>query len=251
MIRIEYIDPQEDSDADLGSEESDQEEPTEYVPARADEKDSKAMIRKFHMHQRLVWGHRFQIGRAPETCLQACDKSASGLETDGCVCRWAASHFGQAPAGSGLNCMAMCLQRHMVQRSPHPGERRGASARTCWARCGWMTLAWRTSWQVRAAPPTMPGAARGVPHMLEPPAGSQAQPRVLDRRVSPAGRYFGGRQALEYGGFVIDSHLGVISVTLDKLGKLEARFREWADQPKRAFVSWPSTGADSFTTRWV
>ena len=49
---------------------------------------------------------------------------------DGCVCRWAVAHFGQKPAGSPLNCIALCLLRHAAMRGPEPGEFRGCSEHT-------------------------------------------------------------------------------------------------------------------------
>ena len=49
---------------------------------------------------------------------------------DGCVCRWAVAHFGQKPAGSPLNCIALCRLRQAALRGPEPGEFRGCSERT-------------------------------------------------------------------------------------------------------------------------
>ena len=40
------------------------------------------------------------------------------------------AHFGQAPAGSQLNCIALCLLRHATLRGPHDGDLRGASSRS-------------------------------------------------------------------------------------------------------------------------
>ena len=49
---------------------------------------------------------------------------------DGCVARWAVAHFGQKPAGSPLNCIALCLLRHAALRGPAQGELRGFSVNT-------------------------------------------------------------------------------------------------------------------------
>ena len=68
---------------------------------------------------RLVWGMRLHVGCGPSSCLNACDKAANGCCVDGCLMRWAVAHFGQAPAGSPLNCIAMCLLRYMARRTSH------------------------------------------------------------------------------------------------------------------------------------
>ena len=67
--------------------------------------------------QRPVWGLKLHVGCGPGCCLRACDKSANGVCLDGCIMRWAVAHFGQGPAGSPLNCIALCLLRHMARRS--------------------------------------------------------------------------------------------------------------------------------------
>jgi hypothetical protein len=78
----------------------------------------------------FVFGWRLHVGCWPATCSQTCDKSYNGLFFDGCVARWAVAHFGQKPAGSPLNCIALCLLRHGALRGPFRGERRGASGRS-------------------------------------------------------------------------------------------------------------------------
>jgi hypothetical protein len=50
-------------------------------------------------------------------------RQASGLG-------WVVAHFGQAPAGSPLNCIALCLLRHAALRGPAAGDLRGASSRS-------------------------------------------------------------------------------------------------------------------------
>ena len=76
------------------------------------------------------YGWRLHVGCWPGDCCQTCDKSMCGMYFDGCVCRWAVAHFGQAPAGSPLNCIALCLLRHAALRGPAAGELRGASSRS-------------------------------------------------------------------------------------------------------------------------
>ena len=76
------------------------------------------------------WGWRLHVGCWPGDCCQTCDKSLCGFFFDGCVARWAVAHFGQAPAGSPLNCIALCLLRHAALRGPAEGDLRGASSRS-------------------------------------------------------------------------------------------------------------------------
>jgi hypothetical protein len=90
-------------------------------------KPNKAFKRRWCQRQRFVWGWRLHVGCSPESSRGTCDKSANGLETDGCIMRWAVAHFGQKVAGSPLNCLVLCLLRHFARRSPAKGERRGAS----------------------------------------------------------------------------------------------------------------------------
>jgi hypothetical protein len=59
---------------------------------------------------------------------QTCDKALCCCYIDGTVARWAVAHFGQAPAGSPLNCIALCLLRHAALRWPAAGDLRGASS---------------------------------------------------------------------------------------------------------------------------
>ena len=76
------------------------------------------------------FGWRLHVGCWPGSCCQTCDKSLCGMFFDGCLARWAVAHFGQAPAGSPLNCIALCLLRHAALRGPAAGELRGASVRS-------------------------------------------------------------------------------------------------------------------------
>jgi len=135
VIGIKYVCAEDDS----GSEASEEEDSVElgdpssaarYSPTAEGQREAKAMVRRYHSRQRPVWVYKSHIGCLPKSCLQACDKSACGCATDGCVMWWAGAHFGQSPACSGLNCMALCLLRHLARRDPYPGERRGASGRS-------------------------------------------------------------------------------------------------------------------------
>ena len=76
------------------------------------------------------YGWRLHVGCWPGNCCQTCDKALCGFFFDGCLARWAVAHFGQAPAGSPLNCIALCLLRHAALRGPAAGELRGASSRS-------------------------------------------------------------------------------------------------------------------------
>ncbi len=73
---------------------------------------------------------RLHVGCRPGDCCQTCDKSLCWFFFDGCVARWAVAHFGQAPAGSPLNCISLCLLRHAALRGPASGDLRGASLRS-------------------------------------------------------------------------------------------------------------------------
>ena len=79
------------------------------------------------MQLRFEFGWLLHVGRWPGSCCGTCDKAYNEMEFDGCLARSAAAHFGQGPAGLTLNCVALCLLRHMALRNPAPGERRGDS----------------------------------------------------------------------------------------------------------------------------
>ena len=80
--------------------------------------------------QKIEFGWRLHVGCDPRNCSRSCDKAHAGVDFDGTLARWAVPHFGQSPAGSALNAIALCLLRFMASRNPAPGERRGASVRT-------------------------------------------------------------------------------------------------------------------------
>jgi hypothetical protein len=68
---------------------------------------------------------QLHVGCSPESCLPVRDKAANGVCLDGCIMRWAMAHFRQAPAGSPLNCIALCMLLHMAS---HSGARLEAAA---------------------------------------------------------------------------------------------------------------------------
>jgi hypothetical protein len=78
-------------------------------------------------HVLLIFGWCLHVGGRFCDCAQTCDKSYTGMFFDGCVCRWAVAHFGQKPAVSPLNCIALCLHLHAALRAPVVGELRGYS----------------------------------------------------------------------------------------------------------------------------
>ncbi len=58
------------------------------------------------------------VGFWPSNCCQTCNKFLCWFFFDSCIARWAVAHFGQAPAGSPLNCMhcACCATRRCAAR---------------------------------------------------------------------------------------------------------------------------------------
>ena len=80
--------------------------------------------------QKIEFGWKLHVGCDPRNCSHSCNKSHAGVEFDGTLARWAVPHFGQSPAGSALNAIALCLLRFMAARNPAPGERRGTSVST-------------------------------------------------------------------------------------------------------------------------
>jgi hypothetical protein len=93
--------------------------------------DPSSRLRARTVRRRFFeYGWRLHVGCWPGDCCQTCDKALCGFFFDGCLARWAVAHFGQAPAGSPLNCIALCLPRHAALRGPAAGELRGASSRS-------------------------------------------------------------------------------------------------------------------------
>ncbi len=93
------------------------------------------------------------------SCAQTCDKSYT-VFFDCCVCRWAVAHFGQKPAGSQLNRIALCLLLHAALQAPVFGELRGCSLRSL------LCVVWVDDFTVYRAVPWHPpcaGLAGGCP----------------------------------------------------------------------------------------
>jgi hypothetical protein len=122
-------------------------------------------------------GWRLHVGC---DCCQTCEKSLCGMFFDGCLARWAVAHFGQAPASSPLNCIALCLLRHAALRGLNDGELRGASVRSCIASSGSTTLCSTRRWpgtrRARAWLVAAPGAfARWRRRRCWTPGGSTCE----------------------------------------------------------------------------
>jgi hypothetical protein len=235
VVGIEYTCAEGDSGSDTSGEDDDEvhcglSPAQEYAPPEAGQQPSKATVRRYHSRQRLVWGHKSHVGCTPESCLQVCDKSACGCATDGCVMRWAAAHFGQGPAGSGLNCLALCLLRHLARRDPHPGERRGASGRTV------LGAVWVDDFglaQFVRRHQRCQGLKGACSICLEYIAAARLNREYWISLCDQLAIHLADdkhqdlAQTLEYGGFRIDTLEGVLSATQDKLSKLLAGLVEW------------------------
>ena len=63
----------------------------------------------------LIWTWRPTLGCTMFTCDGCCDKACNGFTTDGFVCRFAATHFGQKNAGAPLNTYMRCILRFLAQ----------------------------------------------------------------------------------------------------------------------------------------
>ena len=181
--------------------------------------------------QRLVFGWRLHVGCTPENCCQTCDKSYTGMEFDGTVCRWAVAHFGQKPAGSPLNAVGLCLLRHVAMRAPERGERRGASSRTLngvlWVDdfAFWLRVAWH-AWCL--------GLAGGCPICSQARAAAEKLDAFWMDLCDRLGvnlnmiKHRNPGQTLEYAGFLFDTFRGLLLILAEKLVKLLAALDEWA-----------------------
>ena len=135
---------------------------------------SKAQVLRYHMRQRLVWGNKSPDGCTPGTCLQTCDKSACGYDTDGCVMRWAAlqQHIlarllpAQASIAWRCACYVTLLDGLSTQVSAEAGLRAAY-----WGQCGWTTSGSHNSYAGTGS------AQAWQDHVLS--AGSTCQQRSL------------------------------------------------------------------------
>jgi hypothetical protein len=62
----------------------------------------------------VIWSWRPTLGCTFFTCNGVCDKSCNGFSTDGFICRFAATHFGQKNAGAPLNTYMRCILRYLA-----------------------------------------------------------------------------------------------------------------------------------------
>ena len=185
---------------------------------------------------RFKFGWRLHVGCWPWSCCGTCDKAYNGLEFDGCLARWAVAHFGQAPAGSPLNCIALCLLRHMALRNPASGERRGDSATTG------NGVVWVDDFifhKAVRAHSACSGLEGGCPVCLEHLPQAEAVdaywvelcrklgvPLNLDKRQRC-------RQQVKYAGFLFDTLRGLLLILPEKLLKrLFACLKEWAESQR-------------------
>ncbi len=128
------------------------------------------------------YGWRLHVCCWPCNCCQTCDKSLCGFFFDGQLARWAVAHFGQAPAGSPLNCIAMCLLRHAAMRGPAAGYLRSASSRSMHG-VVWVDdfifyhlVAWHAAW------------SGGCPTFLSDLAAAEEKDAVVDSSLRDAQR---------------------------------------------------------------
>jgi hypothetical protein len=185
-------------------------------------------------YQQLVFGHKLFVGCTPYTCSGTCDKAHAGADFDGFICRWAVPHFGQSPAGSVLNAVALCLLRQMALRNPAPGERRGASINTG---NGVVWVHDFAFWIVVLAHALCAGLEGGcpiclrvkhLPHVERLDAEWQAFCARLGVPLS-ADKHQPSSQKPDYAGFVFDTVRGVVLCQPDKVVKLLACLAAWLE----------------------
>lgn len=182
--------------------------------------------------QRLVFGWRLFVGCTPYSCSGTCDKAHAGADFDGIIMRWAVPHFGQKPAGSVLNAVALCLLRYMALRNPAPGERRGASVRTG---NGVVWVDDFAFWTVVVAHPTCAGLMGGCPVCLEHLPHAQRLAAFWKDLCGQLGvplsddKYQAPGQRPGYAGFDFDTVRGVVLIQPDKLAKLLACLADWQE----------------------
>ena len=196
----------------------------------ADSSGGPSPARKPQLRFRFGW--RLHVGCWPGSCCRTCDKAYNGMEFDGCIARWAVAHFGQAVAGSPLNCIAMCLLRHMAMRNPAPGERRGTSSRTGNGVVWVDDFVFYKLVQPHAACSGLAGGcpaccaclpqAEEVDEYWVELCGRLGVPLNLDKRQRCG-------QTVEYAGFLYDTLRGLLLILPDKLVKLLGCLQEWAE----------------------
>ena len=175
------------------------------------------------------YGWRLHVGCWPGNCCQTCDKALCGFFFDGCLARWAVAHFGQAPAGSPLNCIALCLLRHAALRGPAAGQLRGASSRSVHG-VVWVddfVFYHLVAWHAACA-----GLSGGCPVCLRALANAQANDAWWTELCEMLGvplnmaKHQTCKQTVEYSGFLFDSFRGLMQCLDEKLALLHAHTAE-------------------------
>ena len=177
------------------------------------------------------WGWRLHVGCWPGNCCQTCDKSLCGMFFDGFLARWAVAHFGQAPAGSPLNCIALCLLRHCAMRGPASGDLRGASSRSMHG------VVWVDDFVFYLLVPwhqACDGLAGGCPVCSRALVGAEANDAWFIELCGLLGvplnmsKHQRCRQTVEYSGFLFDTVRAVMQCTEEKLALLQSHSAELA-----------------------
>ena len=178
------------------------------------------------------YGWRLHVGCWPGDCCQTCDKALCGMYFDGCLARWAVAHFGQAPAGSPLNCIALCLLRHGALRGPNAGERRGYSVRTLLGVVWVDDFVFYSQVAPHAACSGLSGGCpvchRALREAEELDAWWIELCGLLGVPLN-AKKHQGCKQSVEYSGFLVDSFRGLMLCLDEKLALLLAHTLEMAE----------------------
>ena len=220
-------DPEYDALVDEGSEdEGASDRPPRRPPEAADSRPPARLP-----VQKIEFGWKLHVGCDPRNCSHSCDKSHAGVDFDGTLARWAVPHFGQSPAGSALNAIALCLLRFMAARNPAPGERRGASVRTG---NGVVWVDDFAFWTVVRAHALCRGLDAGCPVCIEFLPHAQRLSREWKELCSKLGvplsesKHQAPSQRPSYAGFDFDSVRGLVLTQPAKLQKLVGCLDSWA-----------------------
>lgn len=199
---------------------------------RPPRKPPDAAPRERRPYQEPVFGWRPCLGCSPRTCNGTCDKAHAGADFDGFITRWAVPHFGQKPAGSVLNAIALCLLRYMALRNPAPGERRGASVRTG---NGVVWVDDFALWVAVVAHALCSGLAGGcpvclsfLPHAERLDADWKELCKMLGVSLNED-KHQKASQQPEYAGFVFDTVRGLALSLPEKVEKLQACLTAWLE----------------------
>ena len=149
VIGIEYVCAEDDSGSEASEEEDlvelgDQASAARYALLAEGQRQAKAVVRLCHSGQRLVWGYKSDIGCTPESCLQACDRSACCCATDGCVTRWAAAHLARAPRAQALTVWSSVFSATWPGVIPTLGNGGARQGVPSWGQCGLTISVWHS-----------------------------------------------------------------------------------------------------------